>query len=75
MRLLRKTILILAMSLNVLAAAYYIWAAASGGLTSHAFSSEAMPFTLLYLGRGLTPIFAVIALVSLSVQAKPNQLV
>ena len=73
MRFLRETVLVLAVSFNALAAAYYAWAAVSGGLTSHAFSSEAMPFTLLYIGRALTPTLAVLALVWVGLQRRSER--
>jgi len=74
MRILRKTVFVLAMSFNALTAAYYVWAAiADGAFKAHSFSSEAMPFTLAYFGRGLTPMLAVIALAWLGTRHDSNR--
>ena len=63
MRIVRQSVLVLAISSNVLAAAYYVWAAIMDGvLTSRSFTSEGIPFAILYFGRGITPILAVAAL-------------
>ncbi len=60
---LRRVIVVLALSLNALAGAYYLWAAVDDHLlSSRFFNPEAMPFTLIYMGRGLAPLLAVAAI-------------
>jgi len=61
----RRTVVVLALASNALAAAYYLWlAVADGVLTPRSFSGEAVPFAALYFGRAITPWLAVIALAS-----------